>query len=115
MHQSGLEPIWILSRTDSESILFVDSWQLGDRRAHQAPLTAVNSARVPSLDKPRRPALPPLGLIIIARRLLHRAVLRLLHRLGQRNPAPRRLGQIAGAQPMRGIRLWVEPGQSNPA
>ena len=34
MHQSGLEPIWILSRTDLESVFLVDSWQQGDRRAH---------------------------------------------------------------------------------
>ena len=61
-------------------------------------------------DQPRRPALPPLGFIIIARRLLHGAMLRLLHRLRQRNPAPRRLGEIAGPQSMRGKLLGVEPG-----
>ena len=73
-------------------------------KAYVDQLTAV------SLDKPRRPALPPLGLIVIARCLLHRAMLRLLHRLRQRNPALRRLGQITGPQPMRGKRFGIEPG-----
>ena len=112
MHQSGLEPIWILSRTDAKSILLVDSWQQGDRRAHSGAVDSCQQCQSPSVYKPCRPALPPLGFIVIARRLLDGAVLRLLHRLWQRNPAPRRLGEIAGAQPMRGIRLGSSPAKA---
>jgi hypothetical protein len=38
---------------------------------------------------------PPVGVVVIARRLLDGPVLRLLHRLRQRDASARRLGQIA--------------------
>ena len=42
--------------------------------------------------QPCRPALRALALIVLARGLLDRAMLGLLHRLRQRDPLPRRLG-----------------------
>lgn len=46
-------------------------------------------------------AAPAFGVVVIARRLLDRAVLRLLHRLRQRHAGARRFGQITRAQPVR--------------
>lgn len=78
-------------------------------RHHKFP-RAQDGPILPSSNQPHRPSLPPLGFIIITRRLLPRAVVRLLHRPGQRNAAARRLSEIAGAQPMRWILVRIEPG-----
>ena len=37
-------------------------------------------------------------------------MLRLLHRLRQPDPLPRRLGQVSGPQSVRGKRLRLQPG-----
>ena len=40
----------------------------------------------------------PLGIVVVACRLLHGLVLRLLHRVGKGNAPESGLGEIAGAQ-----------------
>ena len=66
-------------------------------------------------DEPRRPAELPFGVVVVARGLLHRAVLRLLHGFGQRNAAAGGFGEIAGAQAMGGKRRRVESGLGDAA
>lgn len=65
------------------------------------------------LDQPRGLAHLPFGVIVIARRLWDGAMLRLLHCFRQSDAAPGSLGEVAGAQPMRGKFLRIEPGQGD--
>ena len=53
--------------------------------------------------------MPSLGVVVIARGLLHGAMLRLLHRFGQGNAAPCRFSQESGAQAVGAELLWIEP------
>jgi hypothetical protein len=59
--------------------------------------------------QPCRPAPRARSLIVVARGLLDRSVLRLLHGFRQRHALPRRLGEVSGPQSVRGKRLRLQP------
>lgn len=62
--------------------------------------------------EPRRPALRALGLIVISRRLLDGAVLRLLHCLLQGDALSRGFREIARPQTVRCELPWIELSQA---
>ena len=68
-----------------------------------------------SNDDPRCAPEGPLGVVVVAGRLLHRAVLRLLHGFGQGNAAAGGLGKVAGAQAVGGKLRRIEPGLGDAA
>ena len=74
-------------------------------------LTPVNSAAATASLKPQpcRPALRALALIVVARGLLDRAMLGLLHRLRRRDPLRAASVRVSGAQSVRGKRLRLQP------
>src|SRR3954463_11689602 len=61
------------------------------------------------LSEAGRVAALDLDLVVVARRLLHRAVPGLPHGLLQRNPTAGRLGEIARAQPMCRKGTGIQP------
>src|SRR5215471_17273968 len=101
-------------RGGTKSVQPLSVWP-GPARARGAPRRKVCSCKlsIPRRDEGRfsrcparvnisdakasRPALSALRPVVVARRLLHRMVLRLLHRLEQRDALPRGLGEILPA------------------
>jgi hypothetical protein len=87
---------------------------LGSTQAWLGCKIAEVSGRQPSARPDQSPSLAALpcalSLVVVARALLDRAMLGLLHRLRQPDSLPRRLGQISSRESMRGKRLRLQPG-----
>src|ERR1700690_1716353 len=108
--QKPFSSLWNVTRSTSPAKTSV----LLSAAAFKRGPSFVSSGALPSkaalYGQARRLAEPPVGVVVIARRLLDGPVLRLLHRLRQRDASARGLGQIARAQAMGAEFLGVEPG-----